>query len=224
MSHDKNTDNIHEEDNRTMTSTLTKTATLGKMDYVPYDSNYRFEVTFDFADASYTVQERHQSENGTSFYNAYGHAASYDLPQNTDASAFASWVAGEVRPILLRIKRGYKTRWNGNEIAVFTDSAKAAKDTLDALMDACEVPTLDEGQGQWDAGDWLSSAPQQTLTDYGVTAASDEDDLNAAAEEIDENALGMNVRLSGTRKWLEYAHYELVLAAEDNAAKSTKEN
>ena len=207
------------------------TQTIGKMDYVPFDNDYSFEVTFDLADATYTVQERHQSEKGTSFYNYLGHSISYTLPSNTDASAFAAWVNEYVWPSLIRIKEGYTSKWNGqNNVAKFTDDAKEARETLDglfgnytgqsnfALDGVSQVPTLDEGEGHWDAGDWLVGAQPETLKDYDITAASTEDDLDLAAEEIDGNALDMNVRLSGTRKWLEYAHYDLVSAAEDAAA------
>ena len=74
-----------------------------------------------------------------------------------------------------------------------------------------QTPTLGK------ASEWLYDT-QEVLNAYGITAASDEDDLNAAAEEIDENALDMNVRLVGTRKWLEAAHGELWAAAENAAA------
>ena len=70
---------------------------------------------------------------------------------------------------------------------------------------------------EWDAAEWLGGT-KEVLNAYGITAASDGDDLNAAAEEIDENALDMNVRLVGTRKWLEAAHGELWAAAENAAA------
>ena len=63
-------------------------STPGRMDYVP-STNWRFDVRFDFADATWDVTERHQSEGATSFYDYYGNAQSFTLPDNTDASQFA---------------------------------------------------------------------------------------------------------------------------------------
>ena len=68
---------------------------------------------------------------------------------------------------------------------------------------------------EWDAEEWLCGTVLQT---YGITAASNDYDLSEAAEYIDLDALNQNVRLIGTRKWLEAAHGELWAAAENAAA------
>ena len=210
-----------------MTNIITQAPKLGKMDYVPFDSNYHFDVTFDLADATYYVQERHQSDNGTSFYNYLGHAVSYTLPENADASAFDAWVKEDVRPVLLRIKRGYKSKYNGNnEVAVFTGRAAEAKEALASLFGdyvgqsryiESRVPTLDEGEGLYEAGDWLDGAVAQTLTDHSITANSTDYELEVASIGINSDATGANVRLSGVYLWLKDQRDNLVSAAEDAA-------
>ena len=62
----------------------------------------------------------------------------------------------------------------------------------------------------WEAEEYMDGAAQKVLAGYGITAASNDDDMNEMAEWIDEGALKCNIRLSGTRQWLEDQHDELV--------------
>ena len=187
-----------------MTTTLTHcTETPGKMDYVPSKS-WHFEVTFDYADATWSVTERHESENMTSFYEYYGNAQSFTLPDNTDASEFAKWVAEDVQPILNRIMAGYSTEWkNSNEVARFDENAEEAKETLSAFFDRYNdsIPVLDGG-GSADAADYLYDVKNTILAEYGITATSTLEDIQAAAESVDADALDNLVRLEGTARYI----------------------
>ena len=179
------------------------TSTLGQMDYIP-NTNWRFDVTFDYADATWSVTERHQSENMTSFYEYYGNAQSFTLPANTDASQFAGWVAEDVQPLLDRIKKGYSGEWkNGNEVARFNEKAEEAKEALTALLDRYNdsIPVL-EGSGAADAAEYLYDVKDTILAEYGITATSTLDDIQAAAESVDADALDNLVRLEGTAGYL----------------------
>ena len=62
----------------------------------------------------------------------------------------------------------------------------------------------------WEAGEYLDGAEQEVLAAHGITATSDENALIDAAIEIAADALYRNVRLIGTRQWLEDQHDELV--------------
>ena len=186
-----------------MTTAAAVTNTLGQMDYIP-NTNWRFDVTFDYADATWSVTERHQSENMTSFYEYYGNAQSFTLPANTDASQFAGWVAADVQPLLDRIKKGYSGEWkNGNEVARFDEDATDAKEALTAFFDRYDdrIPMLESG-GAADAADYLWDVRKTILADYGITATSTLDDIEAAAESVNADALDDLVRLEGTAGYL----------------------
>ena len=60
---------------------------------------------------------------------------------------------------------------------------------------------------EWDAEEWLCGTVLQSC---GITAASTPNDISEAEEWIDTDALDQNVRLTGTRQWLETRHDELV--------------
>lgn len=190
---------------------------LGKMDYIPSSEEYHFEVIFDFDTMTHYVQERHESENARSFYEAHGHACSYYLPMNADASLFEDWLSENAQPIIVSINSGYTSEWNGySHMARFTNEAQEAKSKLDTLFGVysgqewfpgeCEssVPTLDSGEGHWEVGDWLGNTATETLEEYSITAESTDEELIAATNKIEAEALTHNVVVSGTRQWLEY--------------------
>ena len=118
-----------------MTTAAAITSTPGKMDYIA-TTDWRLCVTFDYADATWSVTERRESENMTSSYEHFGNVQSFTLPANTDASMFKGWVAEIVQPLLERIKAGYSTEWTrGNRwIAVYSADAISAKKHIDYLI------------------------------------------------------------------------------------------
>ena len=193
----------------------TEKTMLDKMDYIPSNEEYHFEVNFDFDTMDHYVQECHESDNSRSFYEVYGHACNYDLPMNTDASLFEDWLSENAQPLIVAINSGYTSEWNGNnQIARFTDDAKEAKGKLDTLFGVysgqenfpsnCEssVPTLESGEGHWEVGDWLNNAVADILEEYDITAESTYGELMVIVDKIETEALTHNVVLSGTYQWL----------------------
>ena len=186
-----------------MTTAAAITSTPGRMDYIA-TTDWRFCVTFDYADATWSVTERHQSQNATGFYEHFGNAQSFTLPANTDASEFAKWVAEIVQPILNRIMAGYSTEWkNGNDIARFDENAEEAKEELAAFFDRYDnsIPVL-EYAGAADAADYLYDVKNTILADIGITATSTLEDIQAAAESVNVDALDNLVRLEGTARYI----------------------
>ena len=87
------------------------------------------------------------------------------------------------------------------EIAEQQD-AMAMRDTL-----TLTTVTMPATIAEWDAEEWLCGTVLQSC---GITAASTPNDISEAEEWIDTDALDQNVRLTGTRQWLETRHDELV--------------
>ena len=106
-----------------MTTTLTAT-------------DYHYCLLLDYAEATVTVGERHESDNTSNFYQSNGHARSYQLALDIDASLFRAWVAEVIQPFLCRIQAGYSIEWYaGQEMARFTPDAQDAQDEIELLMD-----------------------------------------------------------------------------------------
>ena len=185
-----------------MTNIITQTPKLGKMDYVPSEG-WNFDLTISFEDATYTVNEVHESNNMTTFDNIYGVTTVYTLPINTDASEFDEWMSVNAKPLLERIKAGYSTSWvSGNERAKLTEDASDAKDALLELLDSDNgVPLLSEG-GQADANDYLYDARQSIIKEYGITGETSDEELRRISDLLDEQSLDEMVRLDGTFRFL----------------------
>ena len=197
---------MHERKKKTMTTTL-KPAALGKMDYIS-DTNTVFCVTFDFADATHFVYERHESDNLIPFRNFHGHAATYELPANTDASMFEEWVAEIVQPFVSCVSEGYATTWsNGNEIAVYSDDAVSEKRQLDRLFDhdnysMAAIPRLEDWQGRFDAEEYLWEVRNDLIEDHNITAQTDDEQIFGIADKINTDHLKEHAVLEGTADYL----------------------
>lgn len=199
----------------------TEAAPLDRLAYVPGGRDWRTEITLDLADSSWYVRQRHQSENSYPFYEWHGHAVSYALQGNADASRFAEWMAAEVAPVLARIQDGYESAWDGsNNVARLNEDAREAREELDALF-APDVdvayPTLsDESGGLWDAPDWLDGARADILREHGITAETTDARLYDVADVLDEEARGEDVKLDGTFCYLEGLRDDLAARESDD--------
>lgn len=127
----------------------------------------------------------------------HGHDQRWSIPALHDH--VADELLEELAPLCQRIVDGYECEWDGsNHVARFTPDADAARDEIDGMLyrrewDDSEVIAV------WDAGDWLG------LDDYGITAKTSDEELDAKAEEIEAEAEAeANARLEGTRKALEW--------------------
>ena len=184
-----------------------KLAALGKMDYIPH-ANTVFCVTFDFADATHFVYERHEMDNLIPFRNFHGHAATYELPANADASMFEEWIAEIVQPFVTRVNAGYATAWkDGNEIAIYSADAISAKEQIDYILDhgngsMAAIPRLEEWQGRFYAGEYLWEIRHYLIENYGITAETSDEQIFGIADKINAYMVNDYVFLDGIADYL----------------------
>ncbi len=99
------------------------------------DANYSLELIIDWAGGRIAIGERHESENGITFYRYHGHESAYSLP---DAITISDWESlNEIlQPLIDRAAAGYDARWDGgNHIAHFNGDATAAIAEINNLIE-----------------------------------------------------------------------------------------
>lgn len=128
----------------------------------------------------------------------------------------------EAQALLRRIADGFSIEWNGsNRVGRLSDDAKTAEKHLRALLDARESFSA-EGEGAVDynetaidaypdsgfrdAGEWISTGSAEEL---GITPDMTDEDVDALAKEIYEEARHMGTILRGLERHIALRSEEL---------------
>lgn len=113
----------------------------------------------------------------------------------------------EIAPLAERVCDGYERDWDGNNhVARFSADALAAMDEIERLCERAGDDPSDCVQ-EWDAAEWLhgiGSADRQRA-EYGITAATTDDELRAIESRIETEARADDVDvLHGLERHLEW--------------------
>ncbi|MFA4944898.1 MAG: hypothetical protein WC789_09390 [Lentisphaeria bacterium] len=112
--------------------------------------------------------------------------------------AIVQWLRSEAGQALLgRLCAGHSEEWDGNNYVGRLDAdAQAAREAIERYLSAS--PTLPDGAGLWDAGDWLSGC----AADLGITAETTDEEITALADRLEAEAAAECVVLDGAEEWL----------------------
>lgn len=116
-------------------------------------------------DVALYVKHTYNHDNLWTFAHHYGHILRWTLQYTVDPVALTAAInAGEITPLLERIRAGYDTRVeNGNVVATYTDDASTAIAELDTWFD--DAPLLrGENAGYIAAADWFAIDDPEGLT------------------------------------------------------------
>lgn len=132
--------------------------------------------------------------NAIPFSVYHGHDRRYGIPCLTADAA--NELMEEILPLAQRVVDGYSRHWDGNNhVARMTDDADAAEQEIEDIINALSVDETNGVTGR-SAGDWMSGG------DCPVTADMTDDELEAIASQLDDEAAEHHVVLSDTIEWL----------------------
>ncbi len=151
----------------------------------------------DWSTSRTIIYGRHQSERGQSMRAFNGHESTYQLPE-VDALDIRARLE-EALPAIRAACEQYYSRWDGsNHVAAFrdldestsvagavwdVDGARARAET--AIYSAIEQCSTSAPVGYFDASDWIANDSEREI---GLTALTTDDELDALAAELVENA------------------------------------
>lgn len=168
----------------------------------------RSYLILDWGEREARIEWRHQSQTGCMLYEWHGHQSALCLPPNVDARRLVAWLDGHAAQ-LTQITDGYESAWDGhNHVAQFSsEAAEALNGLIDeaATEDWNESLALPDGQGVWDAGQWLYDARHEL-----VTATTTDAEITATTERMEAEALAEGVRLEGTEEYLRSVRDDLL--------------
>lgn len=148
-----------------------------------------------------------QCDNAVPMRVWHGFVREWEIPYRTDAQKLAEAVnAGELDALLTRIMEGAETIWDGNNhVRRFNEDAQLAAEEVERWFEGWEGTV--EG-GLWDAGDYYQYCPPEE-----VRADSTDEELDALAERLEEEAKKENVVLAHAREYLGHLRDQLRAAS-----------
>lgn len=187
------------------------------------DKGYRFELVINPATGDSWIGESRDDNHSISVRRWSGLEVACALPVTADGREFGDWYGLHLKPLVADIVADFRegSDFQGNRCGIYGDNAKRAiqrilalltddiSDAKNCLYEVYEgvderaqvvswwestpsCPLLPgECAGRWDAADWLDQAQ-----DLGVDADTDDDALQAAADNIVAEAACDNVVLA----------------------------
>jgi hypothetical protein len=162
----------------------------------------RHYLELDIETAQLHVSTVYQAEGGQSMRSWHGIERRYALPTYTDAERLTVSVnAGLFAKLFRTILAGSSVYWDGNNrVGRLTDAALQAEAELRDALGGFELDA--PNGGLWEAGDWLSGiAPAE---EYGITADTEDEGLEAIAEQIEHDARAEGAVVVGTLAHLQW--------------------
>lgn len=155
------------------------------------------------------ITSRRQSDTAVPMRVWHGFIREWEIPVTADAKALSEAInAGQLDALLTRIIEGSETVWDGNNhVRRYGEDAAQAAEEVEKWFQGWEG-TL-EG-GLWDSGDWFGDYPPEE-----VTADSTDDELDALAKRLEEEAEREGVVLAYTREYLAGLREQLRNASEE---------
>jgi len=156
------------------------------------------------------VYLRHKSERGSRpFWVHHGHGCLGHLEHVAafDATRVAEFVA-RVRPALDRVAASYSDEWDGSNL-IGTVDEEARDRLIEEIREAAwwiDLGRAYEDAGVWEAEDWL--APADLEGEYGLSAATTDEELAAIARRIRGDADELAVLVDGLDDYLDVRRAE----------------
>ena len=122
----------------------------------------------------------------------HGLTRRYSLPGALTAEA-ANGVMSQIAPLAQRVCDGFEDVWDGNNtVGRLTEDAQDAEEDIREAIDR-GVYTEDYVE-VWDADEWFAETGEHNVrAEYGITASTTDDELDAIVERMEHDAAAENV-------------------------------